>query len=385
MSIEGQPPRRSLGKRLAFACIPCLFLLGMAELAVRITGVGEGCPSRYGAGSVWTCDPILSFRLRPDLIADGKPLNRAGFRTHEFTPKRKGVFRVLALGDSCTFGIVTTNMFQYIPEPYPQRLERLVAERIGPGKVEVLNAGVAGYNSFQGVMLLRTKLRDLKPDLITVRYGWNDHFMSQMDRGDHTFEEPDNRLVLGVQDLLLHTALYGFVRRLDLEIQGLRQRGATPPPPALPTQWKPNLSLDQYKHNLRRIAELARAQGARVWFLTSPHAFLIDANRGQYDKFPLAPSAKLLLGFNAIPSFDRLIEIHESYNDAAGEVSRELGVPLVDMDAEYRRHAAEPLFLSTDVPHPSQAGHNLEAEVLYERLVTEGIIQPQSHQTGDGQ
>ena len=136
------------------------------------------------------------------------------------------------------------------------------------------------------------------------------------------------------------------------------------------------MPLDQYKHNLRRMAEIAHGRGAEVWFLTSPNAFVTDENRGQYDKFPQAPSAKLLLTFNAIPSFERLIEIHDSYNAATREVGAELGVPVIDMDALYHQHSSEHLFTTTDVLHPTQQGHDLEAEALYGRLVTEGIVRP---------
>jgi len=118
---------------------------------------------------------------------------------------------------------------------------------------------------------------------------------------------------------------------------------------------------------------LGRAQGAEVWLLTSPHAFVIDANRGQQDKFP-----KQLLVFNALPSFERLIEIHDRYNQATRDVGAELRVPVIDMDAVYRAHAAEPLFSKRDVPHPAAEGHALEAETLYSRLVAEGFVGPRT-------
>jgi len=372
--VETGPPR-SLAKRLIFAAIPVLVLLSSLELVVRTFELDQSCRNLYSATptSAWTCDPILNFKLRPDLVAGGKPLNRAGFRSREFTPKRDGTFRVLSLGDSCTFGVIATRVqaWDYVPEPYPQRLERVAAERLGPGRVEVLNAGVAGYNSFHGVMLLRTKLRGLEPDLITVRYGWNDHFVSASDPGVSGYREPDHAVVLGLQDLLLRTSLYGFVRRLALDVQALRAPpgGAARP---LPAAWKPNVPPEAYRHNLRRIVALGRERGARVWLLTSPHAFVIDAHRGRYDEFPM--SAKQIVVFNGLSTFEELIEIHDRYNQVTREVGAELGVPVVDMDAVYKAHADEPLFLETDVPHPSAEGHALEAETLYERLRDEGLL-----------
>ena len=376
MNAPSAQKPRSLARRLVFASIPLLVLLTALELGVRGLELDQDCPNSYSEAGMWACDPILNFKLRPDLIAGGKPLNRAGFRSREFTRKAPGVFRVLALGDSCTFGIIATEAqpVMYIPEPYPQRLERLVAERVGPGQLEVLNAGIAGYNSFQGLMLLRSKLRGLEPDLITVRFGWNDHFMSA--RNSSGYREPSSVPALILQDLLLRTALYGFFRRLNLEIQALRLRGSAPPRAALPTEWIPNVPLEVYKHNLRRIVAVGHAQGAEVWLLTSPHAFLIDRNRGQQDKFP--EFAKSLLAFNALPSFDRLIEIHDSYNQATREVGAELRTPVIDMDAVYRAHAAEPLFLQTDVPHPTARGHALEAEALFSRMLAEGGVHSRS-------
>jgi lysophospholipase L1-like esterase len=370
----GTRVQRSLGKRIVFAAIPLLVLLLGLELVVGGLGLDESCRSPFNENAVWACDPILNFKLKPSLLVRGQPLNRAGFRSREFTAKPEGVFRVLSLGDSCTFGIITRRTFEYIPEPYPQRLERLAAERLGAGKIEVLNAGVAGYNSFQGVMLMRTKLRDLEPDLVTVRYGWNDHFMAALDGGAYSYREPESAAVLAMQDLLLRTSLYGFFRRVAVDVRSLVAARPTGRVAALPSEWRPTVPREAYRHNLRRIVQLARAEGARVWLLTSPHAFVTDANRDHYDDFPM--SAKQLLVFNALPSFERLIEIHDDYNDVTREVGAELGVTVVDMDAIYRAHASEPLFLATDVPHPSERGHALEAETLFERLVAEGLVAP---------
>ncbi len=124
-------------------------------------------------------------------------------------------------------------------------------------------------------------------------------------------------------------------------------------------------SRPDYKHNLRRIVEIGRARGAEVWLLTSP----LNPRPN--------PIARAKLGnLNRTP-YDALRKIHDAYNDATREVGAELGVLVVDMDAVYREHAGETLVQRDDIPHPTQAGHDLEAEVLYARLVARGIL-PQS-------
>lgn len=369
MPASDERPALSLRKKLLFAILPSLVLVLAAEAVLRLTGAADRCPG-YANNILWVCDPVLHFRSNPGQVIHGRRLNRLGFRSREFTSKPPGTFRVLALGDSCTFGVISpgqTNALGYVREPYPQRLERLAAEEFGPGAVEVLNAAVPGYNTYQGIMLLRTTLRGLSPDLITARFGWNDLFMSAGAAAGKAFREPATAAGRAAQDLLLHTAIYRFSQRLGMALgPALRRRASVPP--SRPAAWRPNIPLEQYAHNLRRIADLGRAQGVEVWFLTTPHAFLLDEYRGRSDRFGPASSAGLLLAFNGIPSFERLIEIHAAYNEATRRVGAEIGVPVIDMAAAYSQHAGEHLFAPGDVLHPTQQGHDLEARTLLEEL-----------------
>ena len=122
-------------------------------------------------------------------------------------------------------------------------------------------------------MLLRGKLRGLDPDLITVRYGWNDLFLSEAPPGQGPYREPDSRLLIAAEDLALRTALYPFLRRLGFQLRVWR--GQTPDAVLeaflSQTRWTATVSLADYAHNLRRIVEIGRARGAQVWLLTSPY------------------------------------------------------------------------------------------------------------------
>jgi lysophospholipase L1-like esterase len=377
MASRSASASRRITTFIVVACLPTLCLLLASEVVLRWTGAAERCPI-YKDSLLWVCDPLLYFKSNPGQVFNGEPLiNHAGFRGRQFDAKRAGVYRILALGDSCTFGILRSHLQPeqlYISEPYPQALERLAAAHLGPDRVEVLNAGVPGYNSYQGLMLLRGKLRGLAPDLITVRFGWNDHFMSAERRGGDPFREPATAAGRFVEDLLLHSALYPFSRRLGMELQLRLQPFTGQSAPQAPHSWQPNVSLDGYRHNLRRIVEVARAHGSAVWLLTAPHALLTDDFHGHPERLPSGTDAELLLTLSAIPSIERLIEIHESYNDVTREVAVELGVPLIDLEAIYRQHASEHLFAAGDLLHPTQAGHDLEAKVLFERLISSHLV-----------
>ena len=363
--------RVSLPKKLVFSTIMVVLALCGAEWIIRITGVADHCDVPY-KNPRRVCDPIFNFKNNPAMKIHGEHLNRAGFRTHEFTPKSPDVYRIVSLGDSCTIGVFTDiKRFGYVRAPYPARLEQLISERVVSPRVEVFNVGVGGYNSFHGLMLLRSKLRGLDPDLITVRFGWNDHFMSPLGRKERAFSEPENPLALALQSVLLRTHLYPFFRRIALESRAGAHSARRPP---LPTEWIPDVSMEQYEGILRRITEVASGQGAEVWFLTAPDAFVTDEYRGRYEEYARNSTARKILIFNALSSFERFTEIHAAYNQATRRMGQQLGIHVVDMTAIYEQNADQHLFSPVDAMHPLQAGHDLEAEALFEELVARGVI-----------
>jgi lysophospholipase L1-like esterase len=356
--------RRALAN-LALSVVPLALLLLLAEGLVRATGAAESCPNRFSrAGGLWACDPILHFKIDPARRPFDQPLNRLGFRGPELGPKRAGGLRIIALGDSCTFGTIADEEgVRDVFQPYPLKLQRFVERRVGAGAAEVLNAAVPGYNSFHGVLLLRSRLRGLEPDLVTVRYGWNDHFLSAAGEGE-LYREPATRLGLFAEDLALRTRLYAFLRRLGLELRALREPVGDQARRAFLQQrdYAPTVPPERYAHNLRRIVELGRAAGAEVWLLTAPR-----------NPAPDAQARETLAGRNRI-AFERLMEIHDEYNEIVRRVGHETGALVVDMAAVYQSQAGAPLFLPSDVVHPDQGGQVLEAETLYSALLRRRLL-----------
>ena len=141
--------------------------------------------------------------------------------------------------------------------------------------------------------------------------------------------------------------------------------------PVRQRSWQPNIPLAEYRHNLQRLVELGHLQGAQVWLLTAPDALLMEEFHGHPERFEPDSSTRILIAMNFIPTLDRLIEIHDAYNDAVREVGAQLGVPVVDMAAVYRTHTQAHLFEAGDIVHPNQEGHDLETETLYARLANE--------------
>ena len=97
-------------------------------------------------------------------------INSAGLRDDEIPfEKPDGEIRILALGDSFTFALGVRH-----EDIWPQQLERLLNERQAPRRFQVINAGVAGYNTSQELTYLLSEGYRWNPDLIIVGFYWND-------------------------------------------------------------------------------------------------------------------------------------------------------------------------------------------------------------------
>jgi lysophospholipase L1-like esterase len=97
--------------------------------------------------------------------------NSAGMRDREISrDKPPGVLRIACLGDSSTFGYNVE-----VDEGYPRQLQALLDAQY-PGRFQVLNFGVPGHASLQGVERLKHLASGFHPDVVTFAFGTNDRF-----------------------------------------------------------------------------------------------------------------------------------------------------------------------------------------------------------------
>jgi hypothetical protein len=119
--------------------------------------------------------PYLEHRLTPNFegIYEGGAVkvNSLGFRGREFSiQKPKGTYRIIAIGESTTFSLGCSDN----EHTYPSLLEKKLKEEINNKNIEVINAGIPSYTSFQCLMLFELELLSLDPDLIIIYTGWNE-------------------------------------------------------------------------------------------------------------------------------------------------------------------------------------------------------------------
>lgn len=97
-------------------------------------------------------------------------INSLGFRGPEFRlVKPSGVFRVICMGESSTFGFHNGD-----EGTYPFLLEKLFRQKERQMRVEVINAGFPHYNSGNIVSLLEEELLGYRPDVLTLYAGANE-------------------------------------------------------------------------------------------------------------------------------------------------------------------------------------------------------------------
>src|SRR6185436_19517966 len=139
--------------------------LGVLEVGLRLCGIG----SAAGSSARFELDPDLIYRLRAANVVrwstaeftETSHTNALGMRGGEVGPKAAGETRVLALGDSFTYGHGVQD-----DEAYPAVLERELRGSV-PG-VRVLNAGVPGYSTDQSYTYFLRDGAALAPDLLLV-------------------------------------------------------------------------------------------------------------------------------------------------------------------------------------------------------------------------
>ena len=329
---------RALWKNLAFSAVGvgmCFLLLeGAARLMVRPRDTDThreherlitvlGLPA---LNDTMEFDPRLFWRLKPDLrgfrvtgrirehAVDFTVSTHGTLRSPPVSPHKKGL-RLLALGDSCTFGLGVDD-----GQTWPAQLEELLRRQ--EIEADVINAGVPGYTAFQGLRLLETRGLDLKPDLVIVSFGFND-----MDR-EMPRSDPETARTLAVtqwESLLIRSRLYYGLKQALAPVISRGEDGTT--------EGRPRLAPEEFYETLAAIEARCEAGTMGMIFLVWPYEAQV-VNR-----------------------YADLV----NYQAVAARFCRDRGVPAVNLVQAFIE-AKEPLFI--DHIHANAAGCRVAAEAV---------------------
>ena len=109
--------------------------------------------------------------LEPNQKTGSVNINSFGVRGEEFELKKESdVYRIVMLGGSTMYGVYATSDSATIPGFLDEKIERE-----NPNfKVEIINAGINGADSFDELSFVTDRLLQLEPDMIFVYDGGND-------------------------------------------------------------------------------------------------------------------------------------------------------------------------------------------------------------------
>ena len=336
-TIQESQPRRSRLKKwlqnlaLIFGTLALCFLV--LEVSLRLAG--------YGNLEIYDADPLLFWRLKPNqdcyTKVDHKPVhvNAHGTRGPEFqTAKPAGTLRVLSLGDSKTFGWGLTEA-----ETYSDLLEKKIQQHLGGGKkVEVINAGVNAWSYAQLHVWFRDYGLKLQPDLVVLADAnlWTQFSEQSSPEFVRAF-----LWRVRVKNFLRRFATYHYIVEYQLqEVYAKHRSKFIPLDPKQDTFFKEQQAKDPdafFRTHIEGLCRLAQSNGIKAVLLHMP------TTRQLAD-----PESNNVIG-------------------AKQAVSRQLGVPLVDLTDDMKPRGKE-LFLEGDEAHLNAPGNEIVAQRLFTAL-----------------
>lgn len=303
-------------KHILFSLIAILILVAGAEGVLRLLNIKARVDNPFFMlvrvfeyPDFFEKDHELFWRLRKNisdneefLVPGSYRTNTLGFRGDEPPAEAPSTFTVTCFGNSCTFG-------WRLPEhqTYPGQLQARLAP-ISRAQYRVINCGVPGYSSFQGLRLLQEMLPRLKPELVAICYGWNDHWAAGFDIEDKA-QEMAPQFILDTQNVFSRSYVYRAIKYALLS-RSEKSREYTYNKQAP----RYRVGLEDYRANLEAMIRLCRDGGATPILITAP--------AGDGDPELVNP----------------MEAYHERYNEVVRQTAADLAVGLVDAARLFAEH-----------------------------------------------
>ena len=258
---------------------------------------------------------------------------------------------IVFMGDSCTES-----------GRYPEFLASLIEDHSPGGNFTWIKVGVTGWSSYQGLRQLERDIVPMRPRIVTIFYGWNDHWTNYgiEDKmiGKIYRKHPSMLLELS-PDIRMATLLNQAIFSLRL------------PTPEQQNEGPVRVSLSDFSANLRHMVQIARDHGTIPILLTAPSSH----RKGKEPPY-------LLKGW--LNDLDDLIPLHQQYVQAVRTVASQQEAPLIDLYAEFNRLPREDLdeFFKKDGIHLRGKGNKKIAELIYNYVMDSNlynrVVEPRS-------
>lgn len=259
---------------ICFVIFPCLLLI-VLEIGLKIIGVKSLYQQKFEAKSntkfrddhsFYLIDKDLLWRLQPDTskVVDKNlyKINSHGLRSPEFTiAKQSGVYRIAVFGDSSTFGL-------NLPynEIYHQYLLYELEKRYPQKKFEVINFGVPGYSSKQGLVVFYQWIDKINPDLIIVSFGANDGYsVPAGNMGDMDIIGSSTTYAVYLRSQLERSRIATIMNKLIEKVR--KAGGESKNTSGSDNSFKVRVGARDYEQNIKTIAAMSKKRGIPAIFI----------------------------------------------------------------------------------------------------------------------
>ena len=285
------------------------------------------------------------YRLRPDTHAyffrSLVSVNHKGYRGPEIPDEKGNAYRIVALGESTTFGVT----MDADDRPWPELLEQMIRERLHPARpVQVINAGIPAATLPGNINRLSHEILALKPDMIISYHGINGFYMLYRELPPIAAKPPP-----GYEPRPLK-----LLADLEYGIKLSRYKKALIPHPIRDTGSSVSPMDSHYAEAYRKLIQLTETQGIQ----------LVLAN---YSMAVNAPSDPALIAFYEQTSPATRLDIRA--NEAHSEIVRELAKEHPDIcfvNTQARVDGKDENFI--DLVHFTRAGDRQMAEVFFDGI-----------------
>lgn len=283
-------------------------------------------------------------------------INSDGFVGKELEPEGDDLWRVVAVGDSCTYG------GGHKTDSYPAMLDLLLDQREQPGlRYEVVNAGIAGLNSELALRRLRSKVLDLEPDVVTIYLGWNDLMkVDPLSQGEAQEWSGLARMIDGLWLIKGMRKLIFFHIRPNVWIAKTGPESRT----GRFASFQPSF----FELNLREMIQAIREIGSRPVLITIPTVVKPDMTATD-----LKQAGVIFPYFQSAYGVGDLLDLIAAYNRVIRRVAAEEEVPLVDLSRTFENIEDTPRYF-IDTMHLSNLGLKTVAKEILAGLERNDLL-----------
>ncbi len=265
-------------------------------------------------------------------------LNLEGFRDYEHNVgKMDGVFRIMVLGDSFTWGQGVE-----ADKVYPRVLQKKLNETISSQRFEVINAAKRGWNTREELNYFKRRGVKYEPDLLLVGFVLNDPepFDWRLRWKDSWEPHPAARW-LSQKSQLFHFLLieYYFFHYQYLDTENSYAR-------YMEQVWsEDSASWQDFRAAAKELCDVARENNVQIVVVLFPN--MISLN----DRYPF-----------------------QKWHAMAQQVWVANGAKVLDLFPVFKGTRPRTLHVSVADQHPNARANAIAAEAIYQYLVSEEMV-----------